>query len=231
VTYVFTACADVESATHLRPFAFVVVVIAFPGHCRETRRCFMRSDATRFLFGALLLAVLTSASCNGVVPAEPTAPTAPTAGEPVALAVEPARVTPEFLPPSGLHCGGARPFRTRFVVILGAEPGLVVTSLNVGFSDRFGVISLPSVLGSTSALAGPAMSGPSPVPLPTSTPIPFPTTGPNSGLIESIGSSQRVPVILEFGCLVRPQGTIVLIARTRDRHGRRDHQLTIDVGD
>jgi hypothetical protein len=189
----------------------------------------MCSDATRFLFGALLLAGLTSASCNGVVPAEPTAPTA---GEPVALAVEPARVTPEFLPPSGLHCGGARPFRTHFVVILGAMPGLSVGSLNVGFTDRFGEVSLPSVLGSTSALAGPTMAGPSPVPLPTTSPIPFPTTGPNSGLVASIGSAQRVPVILEFGCLVRPQGTIVVTAGTLDHRGRRgDHRLTIDVGE
>jgi hypothetical protein len=189
----------------------------------------MCSDATRCLSAVILLASLTTISCNGVAPAEPTAPTA---GEPVAFAVEPARVTPEFLPPSGTHCGGARPFRTRFVVIVGAMPGLSVGSLNVGFTDRFGVVSLPNVLGSTSALAGPVMTGPSPVPLSTSAPIPFPTTGPNTGLVESIGSSQRVPVILEFGCLVRPQGTIVVTAGTRDRRGRRgDHRLTIDVGD
>ena len=189
----------------------------------------MCSDATRFLFGALLLAGLTSASCNGVVPAEPTAPTA---GEPVAFAVEPARVTPEFLPPSGTHCGGARPFRTRFDVILAAMPGLFVASLNVGFTDRFGVVSLPHVLGTTSALAGSTMIGPSPVPLPTSSPIPFPTTGPNTGLLESIGPSQRVPVTLEFGCLVRPNGTIVVTAGTRDhRGGRGDRRLMIDVGE
>ena len=189
----------------------------------------MRGDLTRSLAGVILLAALIGASCSDVVPTEPTASAK---AEPLAFAVEPARVTPEFLPPSGTHCGGARAFRTRFVVILGAMPGLSVASLNVGFTDRFGVVSLPSVLGSTSALAGPVMGGPSPVPLPTSAPIPFPTTGPNTGLVESIGSSQRVPVILEFGCLVRPQGTLVVTAGTLDRRGRRgDHRLTIDVGE
>jgi hypothetical protein len=189
----------------------------------------MCSDATRFLFGAVLLAGLTSASCNGVVPAEPTAPTA---GEPVALAAEPSRVTPEFLPPSGLHCGGARPFRTHFVVILGAMSGVVVETLNVGFSDRFGVFSRPIVLGVSSVLSSSLAIGPSPVPLPTSSPIVFPTTGPNTGLLGSAGSSQRVPVTLEFGCLVRPQGRIVVTAGTRDRRGRwGEHRLMIDVGD
>lgn len=187
----------------------------------------MFSDAARFFAAVILLAGLASASCNAVVPAEPTAPTG---GEQVAFAVEPARVTPEFLPPSGLHCGGARPFRTHFAVILGSMPGGSFETLDVGFSDRFGVISVPAVVGASPRLGSTNGSLP-PVPLATSTPIPFPTTGPNSGL-PGVGTSQRVPLILEFGCLVNPHGTIVVTAGTRDRHGRRGEQrLTIDVGE
>jgi hypothetical protein len=186
------------------------------------------SDATRDFAAVILLAGLTSASCNGVVPAEPTAPTA---GGPVAFAVEPARVTPEFLPPPGLHCGAARPFRTHFAVILGSMPGASFETLDVGFSDRLGVASRPIVLGVSSTFSNSLAIGPSPVPLPATSPIPFPSTGPNSGL-PGVGTSQRVPLILEFGCLVRPHGTIVVTAGTRDRHGRRgERRLTIDVGE
>ena len=186
----------------------------------------MCSDATRYLSAVILLGGLTSASCNGVAPAEPTGPTA---GEPVAFAVEPARVTPEFLPPSGLNCRGGRPFRTHFVVILGSLSGASFETLDVGFNDRFGVASRPIVLGVSHTLSSSLAIGPSPVPLPTTSPIPFPTTGPNSGL-PGVGTRQRVPLILEFGCLVRPQGTIVVTAGTRDRHGRRGEQrLTIEV--
>jgi hypothetical protein len=196
---------------------------------QNARRCFVCSDATRYLSAAILFAGLTSASCNGVVPTEPTAPTS---GEPVAFAVEPARVRPEFLPPSGVDCGGRRPFRTRFVVILGSIPGVLFETLHVDFSDRFGVVSRPIVLGTSDVLSSSLASGPSPVPLPTSSPISFPTTGPNSGLLESVGSSRRLPVTLEFGCRTRPGGTIVVIAGTRDRSGRwGDHRLTIDVGE
>jgi hypothetical protein len=186
----------------------------------------MRSDVPWFLSAVILLAGLISASCNGVAPAEPTAPTA---GQPVAFAVEPARVTPEFLPP-GLHCGGARAFRTHFAVILGSMPGVTFETLHVGFSDRFGAVHRPIVLGVSRVLSSSLAIGPSPVPLPTSSPIPFPTTGPNNGL-PGIGTPLRVPVVLEFGCLVRPHGTIVVTAGTRDRRGRLgDHRLTIDVG-
>lgn len=186
----------------------------------------MFSDATKYLSAVILVAGVTSASCNGAVPAEPTAPTA---AEAVAFAVEPARVTPEFLPPSGLHCGGARPFRTHFAVILGFMSGASFETLEVGFNDRLGVASRPIVLGVSSTLSSSLAIGPSPVGLPTTSPVPFPTTGPNSGL-PGVGTPQRVPLILEFGCLVRPEGTIVVTAGTRDRHGRRGEQrLTVDV--
>ena len=189
----------------------------------------MRGDVTRSLSGVILLAGLISTSCSDSMPTEPTASTkTPT----LSLAAEPARVTPEFLPPSGAGCAGARPFRTRFVLILVAMGDFVLQDLQVGFSDRFGVIAAPAVV--TPLTAPPTTFGSSGVPMrvPTSTPIPLPTTGPNSGLVESIRISDRLPVILEFDCHVQPLGTIVVTAGTRDRRGQRgDHRLTIEVGD
>jgi hypothetical protein len=189
----------------------------------------MRGDVTRSLSGVILLGGLISASCTDVVPTEPTASTK---AQPLSLAAEPARVTPEFLPPPGTGCAGTRPFRARFVLILGGMGGFVLQDLQAGFSDRFGVISVPAVLGASGSRLGSMTGSLPPVPLATSTPIPFPTTGPNSGLVGSTSISERLPVILEFGCQVRPQGTIVVTAGTLDHRGRRgDHRLTIDVGE
>jgi hypothetical protein len=192
----------------------------------------MRGDVTRFLSGVILLAGLISASCSDVMPTEPTASAK---AQPLALAAEPAQVTPEFLPTT-TGCGGARPFRARFVLIFGGMGDFVLQDLQVGFNDRFGVIAVPSVISPLSAPATSFDSSGVPVRVPTSTPIPFPTTGPNSGVLESINVSERLserlPVLLEFGCRVQPHGTIVVTAGTRDRRGRRgDHRLTIDVGD
>ena len=188
----------------------------------------MRGDVTRFLSGVILLAGLISASCSDVMPTEPTASAK---AQPLALAAEPAQVTPEFLPTT-TGCGGARPFRARFVLIFGGMGDFVLQDLQVGFNDRFGVIGVPAVISPLSAPPTSFDSSGVPVRVPTSTPIPFPTTGPNSGLVESINVSERLPVILEFGCHVQPLGTIVITAGTRDHRGRRgDHRITIDVGD
>ena len=184
----------------------------------------MRGHVTRSLSGVILLAGLISASCSDAVPTEPTASSK--LQQPVSIAAEPTRVTAEFLPPVDTTCAGARPFRTRFVLVLGGMEGFVLQDLRVGFSDPFGVTSLPAVVGA-SRLGSMNGSLP-PIPMTTSTPIPFPTTGPNSGLIPS----ERLPVILEFGCHVRPHGTIVVTAGTLDHRGRRgDHRVTIEVED
>jgi hypothetical protein len=189
----------------------------------------MRGDVTRSLSGVILVAGLLGASCSDVVPTEPTASTKTPSPS---LAAEPARVAPEFLPSFGTGCAGARPFRTRFVLILGGMDGFVLQDLRVGFNDRFGVTAVPAVVTPLTAPSTTFGSAGMPVPLPTSTPIPFPTTGPNSGLVESIRISDRLPVILEFGCHVQPLGTIVITAGTRDHRGRwGDHRLTIGVGE
>ena len=186
----------------------------------------MRGDVTRSLSGVILLAGLISTSCSDVVPTEPTA--SPKA-QPVSMAAEPTRVTPEFLPSVGPSCGGRRPFRTRFAVILRAMDG--VQTLDVSFTDRSGVIVAPAVIPASDLFTGSMMTSP-PIRLPTSTPIPFPTTLANVDLSTPAGTSQRLPVTLEFGCHVQPLGTIVVTAGTRDHRGRRgDQRVTIDVGE
>ncbi len=186
----------------------------------------MRGDVTRSLSGVILLAGLMSTSCSDVMPTEPTASSKT---QPVAIAAEPTRVTPEFLPSVGPSCGGRRPFRTRFAVILRAMDGL--QTLDASFTDRSGVFVAPAVIPGSDLFTGSMMTSP-PTRLPTSTPIPFPTSLATIDLSTPAATSERLPVILEFDCHVQPLGTIVITAGTRDRRGQRgDHRVTIELGD
>ena len=186
----------------------------------------MRGDVTRSLSGVILLAGLIGTSCSDVVPTEPTPATKSPA---LSIAAEPTRVAPEFLPSIGPSCGARRPFRTRFAVILRAMEGL--QTLDVSFTDRSGVFVAPAVIPASDLFTGSMMTSP-PIRLPTATPIPFPTTLATIDLSTPAGTSQRLPVILEFGCHVQPLGTIVITAGTRDdRGGRGEHRVTIDVGE
>src|SRR5215218_8938436 len=116
----------------------------------------MRADDSRFLC-AVLLASLISASCGDVAPPSATAPTkSPT----LALAAEPSHVMPEFLPAFDRSCAGLRPFRTRFVVILGSVGSAAVQTLRVGFTDRFGVFVAPAVVPASDVFTGSMMTAP-----------------------------------------------------------------------
>lgn len=186
----------------------------------------MHPRITACVPAAVLLAGLACMSCSDAAPPDVTTPTSIRA---IALAVQPERVEPEFLPPF-VGCSGARAFRTRFAVVVGGMETFVVQELRVSFSDRFGMTAVPTVLPATGAPSGSMMTSSPPIPLPSSMPIPIPTTGPNDGLSVFPGGSQELPVLLEFGCHVRPQGTIVVSVGTRDGRGRSTtHQLTVDV--
>jgi len=144
----------------------------------------------------------------------------------VSLKAEPSIVRPDFLPPSAA-CRDHPAFRTRFVLIVGGLGGVTMDGLHASFVDGFGVSVVPTVLASA-VFAGttPASSG-VPVPLPTSGPIPFPMTGPVP--IPEAGTRQG-PVALQFGCHVRPHGTIFVTAQTRDGRGRSsDQRLAVAV--
>jgi hypothetical protein len=188
----------------------------------------MHPHITPCVPGILLLAGLACVSCSD---AAPTDTTAPTSIKSIALSVQPEKVEPEFLPPIG-RCTGARAFRTRFVVVAGGMEAFVVQEVRVSFRDRFGVIAVPTVLSASAAPFGSLIPSSPPVPLPTSMPIPVPTSGPNNGLSVFPTGSQEIPVTLEFGCGVRPHGTIVVAVGTRDGRGRSTtHRLSVDVVD
>jgi hypothetical protein len=186
----------------------------------------MHGHFTALVPGAMLVAGLACMSCSDATPADSTAPTSV---QTIELAVQPQRVAPEFLPTFGV-CVGGRAFRTRFVVVVGSMQ-VVLRDLRVSFSDRFGVITIPTVL---SAAAQSAATIPSslPIPLPTTVPVPVPSGRVNNGLSSFAGSSPGLPVTLEFGCQVRPQGTIHVTVATRDDRGRTaTHRLAVDVGE
>ena len=188
----------------------------------------MHPHITTYIPCTLLLAGLACVSCSDVAPADATAPTSIKS---IALSVQPEKVEPEFLPPIGA-CTGGRAFRTRFVVVAGGMQGFVVQELRASFSDRFGVLTVPTVLSASAAQSNSMIPSSPPVPLPTSMPIPIPSAGPNNGLSVFAGGSREVPVRLEFGCHVRPQGTIHVDVGTRDDRGRSTtHRLTVDVGE
>jgi hypothetical protein len=178
----------------------------------------MHADHTRYVAGALLLIVLGGAACSDTLPADVTAPSAVPA---ITLKAEPSIVRPEILPPLGA-CRDRAAFRTRFVVILGDSNDGIVQGLDVSFVDSLGAIALPTVLGA-SAFDSRTPVG-VPVTLPTSSPIPIPQAIPNDGFLVPIGGTRQVPVTLQFGCEVRPHGTLFVTARTRDRHGRSGSQ-------
>lgn len=188
----------------------------------------MHPHIATYVPGTILLAGLACASCSDVTPADTTAPTSMRS---IALSVQPEKVEPEFLPPIG-RCTGTHAFRTRFVVVVGGMEAFVVQELRVSFSDRFGMTAVPAVVPATGAPSGSMITSSPPIPLPTSMPIPIPTSGPNNGLSVFPGGSQELPVTLEFGCNVRPQGTIIVAVGTRDGRGRSTtHQLKVDVGE
>lgn len=189
----------------------------------------MHAHVPKYIPGAILLVMLAAAGCSDDNPVDVTAPTA---AQSLSLTAEPAVVTPEFLPPIGL-CNAPR-FRTRFVVILGGSGGLAVTGLFVNFTDFLGFAAVPTVIPAAPFGGGPTQTSAAstPIPFPASGPIPFPGSGPNGALSVPIGSLQHVPVTLEFGCHVRPRGTIIVSADTRDNRGRKGRsRLSVQVGE
>ena len=188
----------------------------------------MHAHISGYVPGAILMAGLACVSCSDSTPADATAPTS--VGT-MTFSVQPERVAPEFLSAND-GCSGARAFRTRFVVVAGGMRGFVVQELRASFSDPFGLVTVPLLIPPTGPIPGSMMGSSLPLPLPSSMPVPIPSGGVNNGLTVTAGSSREVPVALEFGCHVRPRGTIVVVVGTRDDRGRSTtHRLTVDVGE
>jgi len=168
---------------------------------------------------AVLLTALVSAACSD--DSSPADPTAPTVVQTMSFSADPIRIHPEFLSTGGCHDG--RGFRTRVdVAIASGMHGGVVTGLRAGFTDRSGVVAFP--IGSSENIPSSwTISGSPTVPVPTNMAVPFPVPS---------NTSQRIPVVLEFGCQVRPQGTLLVVVDTRDDRGASStHRVNIEVGD
>jgi hypothetical protein len=166
---------------------------------------------------AVLLTVLASAACSD--DANPVDPSAPTVVQTMSFSADPTRIHPEFLSAGGCHDG--RAVRTRVdVAIAGGMHGVVVTGLRAGFTDRSGVVAFP--IGSPGNIPSSWTSGSPTVPVPTNMAVPFPVPS---------NTSQRVPVVLEFGCQVRAQGTLIVVAETEDRGRMTTHRIAIEVED
>jgi hypothetical protein len=173
----------------------------------------------KYIPGAILLVMLAATACSDDNPVDVTAPTAAPS---LSLTAEPAVVTPEFLPPIGLCT--APSFRTQFVVVLGGTGGVAVTGLFVNFNDFLGFAAVPTVIPAAQFRTTTQTSA-------ARIPVPFPASGPNDGLSVPTGVPQRIPVTLLFGCHVRPRGTIIVSADTRDNRGRKGtSRFSVQVG-
>jgi hypothetical protein len=171
------------------------------------------------LVAATALTALVFPACgdNG----SPVDPSAPTVVQTMSFTADPMRIQPEFLSARG--CTDGRAFRTHVdVAIVGGTRGVTVTGLRAGFTDRWGVVALPA--GSSGQIPSSwTISGSPTVPVPTNMAVPFPVPS---------NTSQRIPVVLEFGCQVRPQGTLIVVVDTRDDRGASStHRVNIEVGD
>lgn len=126
--------------------------------------------------------------------------------------VEPAIVTPEFLP--GPLCGGLRPFRTRFDLFLRADRDLFLRGLRFEFRDRNGGRALPLPV----LVTLPTVPGPVPLPLTTSLPNPIPGSLPFHGVaIPPVASV--LGILLNFDCGVRAEGTLSIGVEVTARDG------------
>jgi hypothetical protein len=182
----------------------------------------------------LVSVVVGVAACGQSNATSPTTPTAPDAVVTASLTAEPSTVTPEFLPIT--FCPAQPAFRTRIVVIVSGGSDVILWRLRFGFTDRFGVNTLP--IGTSSLTTSfPSIPNSMPVPIPGvmniphSTPIPIPGSPSIDGVLLT-GGFHRVPMSLEFGCGVRPGGTLNITADVSDRRGRQGtSEVSVKIAD
>ena len=172
----------------------------------------MDARICKYASAFVLSAALGMAGCvkDGVFTDHVVAPSTLTPTPVKFITVEPATVLPVFL--SSPFCGTLPPFQTGFTLVFRADQELFISGFGFEFLDAFGVRSVP-ILISTSRTSAPLV----PVPIPSSSPIPIPGVLPFSGLIMSPGSSQTLPMLLQFGCGVPASGTLVVSVNTASR--------------
>ena len=172
----------------------------------------------------LLPAIVFVTACGDTNPAGPTTPTAVTSA---LITAEPMTATPEFLPLS--FCAKGPPFSIRLLVTIGSGGDIVIVRrMRFDFTDRFGDSAAPVVTRTSTGRSDSTLpSVPVPVPLPTSSPVNIPTSSPipipNSLPFQDTrflpGDSQTVPTVLQFGCGVEPNGTLIISVDTAGVRG------------
>jgi hypothetical protein len=138
------------------------------------------------------------------------------------VTAEPLTIRPEFL--SSPFCRTQFPFSLRLILVVSAGQERFLRVIRFNLLDSFGGRTFPT------AISSPAAPTSVPVSIPSSLPIPIPGTLPFHGV--PVSGSQRLPFSLQFGCGVRPAGTLSVSVETADRRGVADvSQITVRVGE
>jgi hypothetical protein len=195
----------------------------------------MYTRSPTYITVLLVPAIVVIAACGNHDSASPTAPGAVTSA--LVVAAEPMTATPEFTSIS--FCPAAPSFGVRLLITISGNGDIVILQrLRFAFTDRFGGFAVPVVTQTSTALSG-GIPTSMPVPLPTSpsipipgaSPIPIPGSLPVEELRIQAGVSGTLPVLLNFGCGVPADGTLVVSVDTTDMRGRSStSQVRVRVG-
>ena len=191
----------------------------------------MTMPGSRCAAAFIVLVSLIGASCSGREDGFQS-PLSTISTRTLQLTAEPAAILPQFL--SNPFCTTRPPFRAGLTLFLTGR-GRVLRAVLFEFSDRFGVRSVPTSIGtagtlpSTSAVQLPAsvpipLPASVPIPLPAGSPIPIPGTLPFNGFV--LDAPRNLPVLLEFDCGVSAAGTLFVTVESTDDRGMTDVSKT-----
>ena len=132
------------------------------------------------------------------------------------VTAEPATITPRFV--SDPFCGGALSFLALLRVTIGSHEDVWLGRVGFDFLDGSGVRTFPTAVPIPSS--GSTIPTSTPVPIPSASPIPVPGHVPFGGVLIPGGQPRTQSFSLNFGCGVRPAGTLFLVIETTDRRGK-----------
>lgn len=147
--------------------------------------------------------------------------TGPSGAAPASITAEPETLTPEVV--EQRSCGQSEAFGLRVVLKVGSREDIVVQRLDFMLQDSFGRRTAPVAVlpvGTSPIPIAPPNTLPSPSPIPGAMPVPLPGA-PASGISIAPGTTQSFPFVVEFGCGVPAQGTLVVTVESAGRDGAR----------
>ncbi len=194
----------------------------------------MYTRSPKYILVLLFPAIALIAACGNHDSVSPTSPAPVTSA---LITAEPMTARPEFLPIS--FCPAAPSFGVRLLITISGNGEIVIVQrLRFAFTDRLGGFAVPTVTQTSTALSGgiptsmpvPLPTSPS-IPIPSASPIPIPGSLPVEELRIHAGVSGTLPVLLNFGCGVPADGTLVVSVDTTYRRGRSStSQVRVRVG-